>query len=172
MTWRLMAFFTFVFTFGTVISAIIDGNGGFVSTTLTANLAKDATTATVTSTDGFYSLGYVVIEGEQIIYTAKTPTTFTVGANHREHVSGQKVYTEAAGALNAIVGFDTKASQASYGTITTVVGVGAALLFAIPKMLIWDYSYLNNDVGTYIRLFGWTISAGMVIALIALLRGY
>lgn len=46
-------------------------------TTLTAELASGATTATVASTDGFPSSGYLLCDGELINYTGKTSTTFT-----------------------------------------------------------------------------------------------
>lgn len=167
-----MAAFAFIFVFGTVISSIIDGSGGFVSTGLTANLARNGVTANVTSTDGFLASGYVYIEGEEIYYSGKAATTFTLSGSHRAHVSGQQVMTEASGTLNSLLGFDIKASDTTLGTIRTVINVGSGLLHAIPKMILWDYSYLNNDVGTYIRMLGWVLSAGLVISIIALLRGY
>jgi hypothetical protein len=172
MTWRLMAAFAFIFVFGTVISSIIDGNGGFVSTDLTAELVANETTASVNSTDGFFNSGYLYIEGEEIYYSGKAATTFTLTNKHRAHNIGQIVYTEASGTLNSLVGFDTKASSSTIGTIKTVVNLVSGLLHAIPKMILWDYSYLDNDVGIYIRMLGWILSAGLVISIIALLRGY
>src|SRR3989304_1823710 len=106
MTWRLMAGFLFLFFPAPFVSASMDGGGGMVVTQLTANLPKDGTSATVSSTSGFLASGYVFLEGERIAATGNNGTTFTLAGKHDAHPSGSKVLSESGGGVCRVVGVD------------------------------------------------------------------
>ena len=170
MTWRLMTGFAFMFILGTMVSAMIEGGGGFGVTTLTANLAENGDTAAVTTTAGFLNTGYIVIQGEESYYSAKTDTTLTLPNNHRAHLAGAKVMTSSSGALNSILGFDVGSTWSEAGAVDTVIQLPGALLHGAWKMTSWDYSYLDNDFGNILRLVLSALSAGFIIAMVLTAR--
>lgn len=176
MIFKLLAGFVMLFTIQAFVSSAIEGGGGLVVTRLTANLAKDGATAAVASTTGFLNAGYIQISGEEIYYSAKTATTFTLTGTHKAAASGVKVMSPAAGAVNSLVGFDVGATSSTVGNIKVFLGLGSALTYAIPKIIAWNYSYLDNDIGTLIKFFIlWPLSAGFaatfMLSFIAAIRG-
>ena len=168
---RLMAAFALMFSLGTFVSAVLDGGGGLVITTLTADLAANGTAATVSSTEGFLSSGYVEIEGEEIRYTAKGATSLTLTGNHKAHLSGKKVMTSTAGALNSLLGYDIATANTNAGAIKVGWNLTSGIGRAIPKMTLWDYSYLDNDIGRLLKfLFLYPLSIGFIAATLLSLK--
>src|SRR3989304_487219 len=167
MTWRLMAGFLFLFFPAPFVSARMGGGGGMLVTQLTANLPKDGTSATVSSSSGFLASGYVFLEGERIAATVNNGTTFTLAGKHDAHPSGSKVLSESAGVLNSLMGFNVGAANASVGVTGMILETTSALRHAVPKVMLWDYSYLDNDMGTLLKLlFFFPLSAGFSWAVI------
>lgn len=62
-----------------------------VSTTLNGAVAADDTTITVVSTQGFPSSGSILVNGDKILYTGKTSTTFTGCTSVSAHDDGLAV---------------------------------------------------------------------------------
>ena len=168
---RLMAAFALMFSLGTFVSAILDGGGGLVVTSLTADLTVNGATAAVGSTNGFLSSGYVEIEGEEIYYSAKTATTLTLSGNHKAHLSGKRVLSSTAGALNSLLGYDIAAANTNVGAVQVAWNLGSGILRAIPKMTLWGYSYLDNDFGRLLKfLFLYPLSIGFIAATLVSLK--
>lgn len=176
MNWKLFTGFTFAFVLLTMISMAVEGAGGFLATALTADLAEDATTATVSDTTGWASSGYLFIEGEEIQYTAvPDSTTFTLVADHEAHDSGSIVMSRPADALNAMAAFQIAEVNSAAGVIKLPFHLGGAIARAVPAMLTWDYSFLDNDFGTVVRPILLSLSAGFTfmlgLAFVSAIRG-
>ncbi len=175
-----MAGLTFTFVMMQIISFNVEGYGGLAATSLTSTIAYDAATLPVTTTSGFLPSDYVVIGEEVICYTSITATTFTSltrgcrDTAAQSHVLGSRVYNEATSVLNEMVGFNIAETMSTAGAIRTITMVPRALLHAVPRLVLWDYSYLEGDLLgafplVYIKyLFLYPLSAGFLIAFILL----
>lgn len=168
--------FVFAFVMMTVISFNLEGEGGIAATHLTANTTDDATSITVLSTQGFLDADALFIGGEVVCYTSITATTFdglTRGCRDtsaEDHNVNDRVYNEASGALNSVVGFNIAETMATAGALRVIASVPGMLFHAVPKLVTWDYAYLDGDLFglplayvKYILLY--PLSAGFIFAL-------
>ena len=168
---KAFAFFAFCFMLGTLLSGIMEGQAAFAVTRLTADISVDGTTAEVTNTADFLDgPDDIYIGAELVRYTTKTDTQFNLsvrGMNDTEavaHVSGDKVKNESSNIINNLLGYNVATTAATYGTATAIVGLGWNLIKSIPKMIAWDYSYLEGQL-IILRMALWTVSAGFVFSL-------
>lgn len=179
MSLNLFIFFVFIFSTAGVLSAIIEGNTSLATTELTVDLTESATTMTVHSTQGMPSAGLVIIGAESICYTAITATTFTDlsrGESCRRsskastHSIGDRVYSEAPGVINTLVGFNIASAFSDGGVIGFFKGGFETVrnlpnfLQAAARMIMWDYSFLTGPY-VYVKFFLlWPLSAMFVLA--------
>jgi hypothetical protein len=98
------------------------------STALTANLSNVATTIPVTSTTGFPSSGYIVINTEIIQYTGVTATTFT-GASRGLFSSTPAAHTSGDAVTEATYGYGMPSS------LTTVT-----------QIRLWSHDNFGEDL--------------------------
>ncbi|KKM21597.1 hypothetical protein LCGC14_1633800 [marine sediment metagenome] len=171
---------TFTFVIMQIISFNVEGYGGLAATSLTSTIALDAATVPVTTTSGFLTPDYIVIGDEAICYTTLTASSFTNltrGCRDTEaqsHVAGARVYNETTSVMNEVVGFNIAETMSTSGAIRTITMVPRALLHAVPRLVMWDYSYLEGDLFgafplVYIKyLFLYPLSAGFLMAFIIL----
>jgi len=171
---------TFTFVIMQIISFNVEGYGGLAATSLTSTIALDAATVPVTTTSGFLTPDYIVIGDEAICYTTLTASSFTSltrGCRDTEaqsHVAGARVYNETTSVMNEVVGFNIAETMSTSGAIRTITMVPRALLHAVPRLVMWDYSYLEGDLFgafplVYIKyLFLYPLSAGFLMAFIIL----
>lgn len=162
-----------------VMSMFMDGNPGLATAQLQTALSPTSTTVTVDATGGFLDEDFIIIDEEEICYTALTPTTFTGltrGCNgtqaesHPIKANGTRVYNQGTGFVNRLVGFRL-VKYISTGDILkapwqafSVVGEFAR---SIVQMLIWDFPFFNAPgiiYFKYILLFA--ISGGLVVNMI------
>jgi hypothetical protein len=186
MSLNLFIFFVFIFGSVTILSAIVDGQTGLETTSITTAVGRTDTTIAVKTTDPFGSRGAVMIGDETICYTGKTATTFTGvtrGENCRRYSTaqafpvGQQVMAEGTGVINSLVGFDILSAFGEGGISGFVLGglnVVSNLdnfIMAVFRMLLWDYSFLDGGF-VYIKfLVLYPLSAGMVLSFVRLALG-
>jgi len=186
MSLNLFIFFVFIFSTAGVLSAIIEGTTSLATTDLTADLTESATSMSVSRTQGFPTNGVLVVSAELICYTAVTATTFTDltrgetcrrSSKASTHQSGDRVYSEAPGVINTLIGFNIASAfseggiiGAFKGTIETVRNI-PGFINAAANMITWDYSYLVGPY-VYIKYFLlWPLSAMFVLGMVKMALG-
>jgi hypothetical protein len=169
-----------LFVVMTTISFAMDGESGIAATTLSATIDENDTTITVASTTGFLDVDYLIIGEENLCYTAVIANTFTGitrGCNNTEpndHVAGTRVYNEATGLLNTLVGFNIAEAMSSVGVLKVPFMLAGAIPRAFAKIISWDYSYLEGTLWSfplfYIKLILlYPLSAGFMISFILIM---
>ena len=183
MSTNLLMFFVFTFISITILASIVDGHTGVATTTLTAALTKDDSTVSVHRTQGFPSSGVLIIDAETICYSGTTSTTFiglTRGCRDTaatEHGLSPRVYSQASGLLNTLVGFDIGKAFSDGGAFGFVKGIWTSLLnfpnfvAAVAKMVMWDYSFLDGPYVYFKLVLLYPLSAGMVLSFIRMAIG-
>jgi len=158
-----------------MLSAVMDGSAGAAAATaLRSNVGVSDTTIPVDSTTGFLSSGGVIIIGsEKISYTGVTaaPTaTFTgatrgyEGTDADSYAIDRAVYHEDAGIINHALGFNALDTQVPGGAIDVVSIPWNFVTITLPKLLMWDYSFLTGDL-VILRTVLMAASVGFVIYL-------
>lgn len=159
-----------------IMSMFMDANAGIITAQLQTALTETSTTVVVDSTEGFRESDFIIIDDEEICYTSTTATTFTgltrgcQGTDPEGHVAGKRVYNEATGFVNRLVGFRL-IKYISTGDILKApwqaFGVVGEFAKGIVKMIIWDFPFLNAPgiiYFKYILLFA--VSGGLVVNMI------
>jgi len=175
---NIFMFSIFCYIALTILSFTLEGETGLATTVVVTAIDDDDTSLTVQSTTGFLSSDFINIDNELICYSGTTSTTFTGltrGCNDSSasaHSSGTRVYNEATGFINKVVGFNILQTFADDGFVKgffkTVVSIPGALAYMFTKVVMWDYSFLEGN-GVYIKyLICYPLAAGMVMSFIQL----
>ncbi len=180
---NLFMFGVVVFLAGTFLSFTLEGRTGYATAQLTASLSETATTMTVNSTTGFSTSDFVIIEKEDIGYTGTTATTFTglTRGFHNTKASGHqsdtRVYSEGSGFIDKAIGFDVAEAFSDGGLLGVLKGTVKTVaqlpdfLRLLARIVIWDYSYLE-DSAVYVKYFLlYPLSAGLVFGFFRLALG-
>jgi len=168
---KLLVFFLFVFGSCTVLSAVMDGEGGFATTHLTSAVDESDTTLSVASTANFLDVDYLWIGDERVTYTGKTATTFTgctrgtQGTTPMRHSSGEKVYNENSSVMYNALGFNIGVSSTTRGAFSTLVNVVLRVLRFLPRAIAWDYSFLSGKLVLLKYTVLYPLSAGLIFTL-------
>lgn len=181
MNWFMM-FMVFMYTGGFMLDLAMDKSTGISATVLAAKLEVADTSMSVHSTANFLTLDVLFIGDERICYTGKTATTFT-GLTRgckgdkkytaSAHPAGDRVYNEAAGVINRIVGFNSLTAITTGGVIQKFQGVShliGGFVSAIVRMVMWDFGYLEGAVVYFKYLFLYPLSAGFVVSTVLFAR--
>jgi len=174
---KLLTFFIMVFAIGTVLSAVMDEETAFAVTSLTADVGEEDTTLQVASTADFLDSGYLWIGDERVQYTGKTDTSFTgvtrgvvdennEGGTATSHSAGDKVMNTEANVINSLLGYNRMATRTELGIMEYPMFLWRILTVAVPKMITWDYGYLEGDMVLLKYVLLYPISAGFIISLI------
>jgi len=174
---KLLTFFIILFSVGTIMSAVMEQEVAFATTSLTADIDDDDATLQVDSTADFLDSGYLWIGDERVQYTGKTDTSFTgvsrgiadendEGGTATSHSSGDKVMNERASVINSMLGYNRMTTRTELGIMEYPMFLWKILTKAVPKLLTWDYSYLEGDMVLLKYALFYPISAGFVISLI------
>ena len=171
---NLFIFFVFTYICGQILSFTIDGTTGLGATELAASMSKTATTATVHSTDLFLSADLFIIGDETICYSGKSDTTFTGltrgcrGTSAASHSNQSRVYGEATGLINQVIGFNLLQTLSNDGLIVGGLKVAVQLPSAIArtftKLVMWDFAYFEGPA-VYLQYMFFVLSAGLVLSL-------
>jgi len=171
MAW-LMGFMVFIYINLTLLALVGEGVFGVATTTLTGSLTASATTINVGSTTDFLAMNTIWIDDEEILFTGKTATSFTGvsrGANGTKaasHTSGRAVYSEPAGIVNQVAGFNVAAATTTLGTLKTIVLFPSAMAGTAARVLTWNYSWLDGR-WSYLRYgFLYPLNAVFVVSLL------
>ena len=149
----------------------MEGQTAFAVTQTTAIATANATTINVLSTTDFLDMDDIYVESEKVRYFSKTATQFQNvqrGLDSTEavaHSAGVKVKNETTNVANSLLGYNVATTAATYGSFNAMVGLGWNLIKAIPRMIAWDYRYLDGQMQIIKYLILWPISAGFVFAL-------
>lgn len=166
---KLIVFFMLLFLLGTVLSGIMEGGGGIATTSLVANHSETVTTLTVFNTEGFLKSSYVEMGNERVAYTNKTATTFTGctrGYDDTEattHDAGDRVYSPDAGVLNSALGFNVASTGSTLGVIAVPMVTLRFVTTTLPRLILWNYSFLQEGWLQYLRIVLQFISVGFVV---------
>lgn len=169
---KLVVAFMLAFFLGTLLSAIADGGSSTAATRLTQDVAIGDTDLHVRSTQGFAEVKYLIIDDEEIAYNGYTSNQFVNceraynDTDAVTHTSGAIVYTPEVGIINAALGFTVVDTGATAGTINMMLFPYKFVTKTIPKLVSWDFNYLKEGDGQYIRYFLWCISAGFVFSMV------
>ncbi len=153
----------------TVADSFLTSGDGIAATSLTVNMNTTAVTANVTDTTGFLNTGVLWIGGEKCYYAGTTAAAFTgltrayEGTEAKMHVIGDQVYTETTGALNKAIGFDVGALAATSGWTAVVMIPFDFCRYTLPKVITWDYDFLDGDLMMIVRIALMVISAAITI---------
>jgi len=167
---KMFTFFAFCLICGTFLSGVMEGQTAFAVTQVTANISASATTMSVISTADFLDLDDIYVESEKVRYTSKTATQFNIsqrgldGTEAIAHSPGAKVKNETSNVINSLLGYNIATTAATYGSFNAIVGLGWSLIMAVPRMIAWDYSYLDGQL-FIVKIILWSISAGFVFSL-------
>lgn len=173
---KLITFFMFMFIGATILSAVMEGGGGVVSTPLTASIDNDDTTLSVTSTSNFLDEDYVYIGDEKIYYTGTTTNSFTGctrgydGSNAVAHGAGSMVYTKGASTLNNALDFDVATTADSMGVWATITIPYYFLTKSLPNIIAMNFSFLTGDMAIIGLLF-FAMGTGLIITIAISLAG-
>ena len=201
MSTALFMFFVATFIGITVLASIMDSHTGLATTTLTTSVAEPANdeqglgesdadyeerlnpTLLVHRTQGFPSSGVLIIDGETICYSGVTGTSFTGltrgcrDTSAAEHSTVARVYAQAPGLINAIIGFsiaEAFSDGSAFGIVKGViktVAAGPQFLAAVSKMVMWNYDFLEGPY-VYVKYFVlYPLSAGMVMSFMRMAMG-
>jgi hypothetical protein len=172
---KLLAGFSFAFIALTIISFMVEGQGGLAATRLTTDLSKTATTAIVASTNGFLAADLIRISDEYILYTGKTSTTFTGlirGDNNTTaggYTSGTRVYNRSTSVVNQMLGFNVSEAMSTVGPVDTVKLLKNFFFESLPKIIMWNYSFLEGELYTiplaYFKYMLYPLSIGFIITM-------
>jgi|TARA_R110001583_G_scaffold118025_5_gene269178 hypothetical protein len=191
MNTNLFMFFVFATLCAAILDSVMGGTTGMSTTNLTANLSATGTTANVQNAEFFEPAPAVVTIGDEIMcYQGKTDTTLTglirgarcadnarVTSDVTEHLSGRRVYSEAPGMLNDIIGFDIASNFSEGGPFGALKGAVSTIRLApefiavLARMIMWDFSFLTGPY-VYVRyLILGALSGGLVLGGIKLVLG-
>jgi hypothetical protein len=155
----------------------LTGSGGLVAAKITAPISSSNTTAlNVTSTSGFPSAGYIMLQSEIITYTGKTATSFTgltrgvdntVAAAHPLYEKGLsvKAYTEEAGGINKAMGYDIGGILTDSGLAGIPVIVWDFFAITLPMIISWQNLDWMTGQLAIIRTILILVCAGFTLAL-------
>jgi hypothetical protein len=163
---KLIVSFALVFVIFTLIDAFMNGQGGINQTRLTAAMTENQTSATVRSTDGFLAADYIYVEGEKMAYNGKTDTTFTnvvrgVEGIQKAHAVGVPTYSSEAEVLNAMLGYNLISTTTTAGPVAFATTAWNFFTVSIPRLVTWDFSFLQDGYAIYLRYVLMAISMGL-----------
>lgn len=168
----------FLFAVCTFLSNILDKKESYLVTELTAAISETDLVIPVTdgTTEQWPDSAYFWIGDEYIKYASKTAATFVVDEGNRgltygteittsvTHASGSLVKAPEADLLNVMMGYSTIVITTNIGDLAgMIVEDPAIFLKAIWKMVIWDYSFLEGEIGIVKFLFLYPVSAGFIL---------
>ena len=150
---------------------IVEGGGGFATTVTSSSVSLEATTINVDSTADFKDVDFIWIGDEKINYAGKTATSFTGcvrgqdGTSCSIHSSGVKVYNDDSNITNNILGYNVGVANSTLGAARTLAQVTLRVLRVLPRVIAWDYPFLEGNLVIIKYIILYPLSAGLVFTL-------
>jgi len=162
----IIAFCVLAFFFA-LIEGVVTGDTSYATTRLTNDIAASSSnfTISVDSTEGFRDTGYIEVDNEVLSYGGKTDYEFTncyhaaKSTTAAYHYTGTMVYSESTGSINAALGFVVIGTESNIN----VMSFGYNFITkTIPKLISFDYVFLDSGPLQYLRGFLLCISVGFI----------
>lgn len=172
---KLMVSFLVIFFIGSLLAFICEGKGGLKATQLEYNVDASSHVLYVSSTSGFDKVGVIYIEDEQIAYRGVTDNAFLScsrgynGTVPATHAAGKRIYTSDASALNRAMGFDVVRISSAGGLTAFPLVAGGFVIHTLPKLITFDFSFLQGDGLIYFRYFMMLFGVAFVFAVFYLI---
>lgn len=174
---KLIVSFAVMFFICALLSGIMEGGGGVNATKLNGDHTAVVTILTVDSTEGFLNADYVVIGDERIQYTWTDDTHFGRlpgdpcvraydGTDAEAHSDDVMVYSGEANVLNAALGFNVATTGTTAGEFNMLTFGWNFIFTSIPRLIMWDFSFLKYGEMVYLRYLFLTISIGFVVSMV------
>lgn len=154
----------FLFIAFTILGFMSEGGGGLVVTNTTSGITNAQTTIPVTSTDGFLVADKLVIGTETVIYSGKTLTSFTgvvrgaEGSSPESHLGGSNVYTESAGVVNSLLGFNFASTNSAFGFIKLITYAPLAFTTGVSHIILFNYPMFDGSL-IWLKYLFFTVEA-------------
>ena len=153
----------------TVLTAALNGGGGINTTNLTTAAVIGDNHVHVTSTDGFLSSDYVVIDGEEINYSSVTSTTFVLSSTVKSnHSNGSMVYSPETSMINKALNINIGAVSSNVGLYAVITVISGFFTHTIPALVTMNIPGLGGDfafIGYIWAAMSVGILLGMVLAI-------
>lgn len=168
---KLLMTFLLIWTGTSVLAAIMAGGGGIVSTTLAANITADSENITVASTGLFASKDILVIGTEKTLYEDMDDTTF-LGCERgyddttaAEHAEGTRVYTQEAGILNDVLGYNFVVEMETTGMYGIIMLPIQFFTTTLPHLIRLNVNFLAIPELAIIAIFWLVAGIGLLVTL-------
>lgn len=161
----------FLYVGFTILGFASAGGGGIVITRMTSGITSSQTTIPVESTEGFLAADTLVVDTEYMTYSGKTAISFTGvarginGTAPSAHVGGKNVYTESAGVINSLLGFNIAAINSAFGILKLITYAPLAFTSGISHLILFDYPMFDG-VLVYLKYMFFAVEAIGLVALI------
>ncbi len=171
---KLVTAFLFLFVGISVLSGIMAGGGGIVTTQLTSAITAASVVIPVTSTVGFPTNDYIIIGNEKILYAAHNVahTQFITLTRTAPvpHANGGMVYTGESSTLNNALGFNVAATTDTMGIWAAATIPFLFLTKTLPRIISINWNFLGTDMAI-LAYFFFAVGAGLLITLALSLAG-
>lgn len=149
---KLTAFFIVLWIGMVLLSGVLAGGSGLMTTYLTAGVDDDDIVFNVADTTGLLTIDDMQVGSEIIHYTGKTDTTLTGitrgydGTEAKAHANGAQIYTLDTGAFNAALGFSVPQLADSMGILAFIAVPIMFVTTTIPRAISFNYNFLQGDM--------------------------
>ena len=176
---KLITCFLVILIGQSLLSSVLAGGGGVVTTRLRADITAEAVVLPVDSTEGYLDADYVIIGNEKILHTGTTDApaaSFTGctrgygGTDAESHEDNAIVYTADASTLNSAMGFSVAATADSMGTWAVLTIPWNFITKTIPHMVMVNFAFLDTGLAM-LTYFNMAMGAGLIITLALSLAG-
>lgn len=167
---KLIVAFVVLFFVGAFLSFLCENRGGMHSTRLDGAITATDTIIPVESTGGFDPVGIITIGGERIYYRGTTETAFLATARGYDdttpvaHSVGEKIMSQDASDLNDALGFNITGVSSGAGVFAFPVIAGQFVYHTLPKLITFNFSFLQGEGFTYFRYFMMLFSIGLIFS--------
>jgi len=168
---KLLISFLIVFVGSSLLAAIMQGGGGIVSTVLSEDIAADATTIPVTSTNLFLSADVIRIGNEKIVYSSTNSTAFFASTRgHGDtmattHSAGTRVYSVEAGVLNDAMGYNLGVSLETGGMWGLIMLPINFFTRTLPHLIKLNVNFLATPELAIIAIFWFCAGIALLVTL-------
>lgn len=169
---KAFSFYIGMFIGTSILLGVLAGGGGIQSTYLTSTIDADDTTISVASTSGFLSSGTLYVDNEVVTYSGATSTTFTGVSRGTQstkadsHNSGNTIYTEDAGVINLVFGFNIGTLWNDWGIFAVPVMIVKFFTTTIPYLAQGNMQYMFTGGLSIIADIWIMFGAGFIVMLI------
>lgn len=166
---KLIIAFLIAFFVGSFLTYAIEKDGAMQTAKLTTALTETATTVSVNSTEGFTIKGKIRIGDEWIKYNNKTNTQFLLCTRGYEetdteaHVKHSTIYNDDSSAINDALGFNITSVSSTGGIFAFPVIAGNVITHMLPKIVLFDFSFLSEGPLIWFRYFMMLFSIGLIL---------